>query len=174
MYLLYTMSAFLNLIFVRLRPLLIKLIPVIFIAVILGVVYYAYNKIYVPKKQNKKFQDVANANPTGRTITVMMFHVDWCPHCKRALPEWNMFSTEYNGKQVNGYKIECIEYDSTNADDPKIKRLLDEYKIKQYPTVIASVPSADGKDLRVDFEAKVSKKNLETFVVSVATENHNI
>jgi thiol-disulfide isomerase/thioredoxin len=174
MYLLYTMSAFFNLLFVRLKPHLRKIIAILTIAIVFGIVYYAYNKIYLPKKQNKLFQDVANAPPTGRTITVMMFHVDWCPHCKRAMPEWNMFSGEYDGKQVNGYKIDCKEYDSTNAEDPKIKRLLDEYKIKQYPTVIAVVPTPDGKEQRVDFEAKVTKNNLETFVISVATENHSI
>ena len=144
------------------------------IAIIIAIIYYAYSRIYVPKKKDAVFKDVANANPTGRVITVMMCHVDWCPHCKRALPEWNMFSTEYNGKQVNGYKIECRDYDCTNADDPKIAKILDEYKIKQYPTVIAIFPSTDGKELRVDFEAKVLKKNLETFVISVATENNNI
>ena len=168
------MSAFLNLLFMRMKRYNRMIFGVLAVLLVIGVIYYAYTAIYLPKKQNKVFQDVANANPNGRVITIMMFHVDWCPHCKRALPEWNMFSADYNGRQVNGFKIECKEYDATNAEDPKISRLLDEYKIKQYPTVIALVPSPDGKDQRVDFEAKVSKKNLETFTISVATENNNI
>lgn len=168
------MSAFLNLIFIRLKRYYRILVAVAVVAIIAAIVHYAYKRIYLPKKKDAVFKDVANANPTGRVITIMMCHVDWCPHCKRALPEWKMFSTEYNGKLVSGYKIDCKEYDCTNADDPKISKILDEYKIKQYPTVIAIVPSEDGKELRVDFEAKVAKKNLETFVISVATENNNI
>ena len=168
------MSAFLNLIFAKMMRHYRALVGFTVVAIIVAIVYYAYAHIYVPKKKNAAFKDVANANPSGRTITIMMCHVDWCPHCKRALPEWKMFSTEYNGKQVSGYRIECKEYDCTNSEDPTISKILEEYKIKQYPTVIALVPSANGKELRVDFDAKVLKKNLETFVISAATENHNI
>jgi thiol-disulfide isomerase/thioredoxin len=168
------MSAFLNLIFIRLKRHYRVLVVFAIIALVIAVVHYAYKRIYLPKKKDAVFKNVANANTTGRTITIMMCHVDWCPHCKRALPEWKMFSTEYNGKQVSGYQIDCKEYDCTNAEDPKIAKILDEYKVKQYPTVIALVPSEDGKENRVDFEAKVLKKNLETFVMSVATENNNI
>lgn len=164
------MSAFLNLLFAKLKPYYRVFVIIAVLVVISAVVYYAYNYVYLPKQKGAVFKNVANANPTNQAITIMIFHVDWCPHCKRALPEWNMFSTEYNGKQVNGYQFDCKEYDCTNTDDPKIAKLLETHKVKQYPTVIALIPSANG-DMRVDFEAKVSKTNLEQFAISVATEN---
>jgi len=147
-------------------------------ALILGLVvavfYYVYKNVYLPKKENSVFKDVANANTTGRTITIFMFHVDWCPHCKKALPEWNMFSDQYNGKSLNGYQIDCKAVDCTNTDDPNVKGLVDKYSLKQYPTILATVPGLKGKETRVDYDAKVKKDYLDKFVTSLTTENNSM
>jgi thiol-disulfide isomerase/thioredoxin len=138
--------------------------------VIITVCYYIYKNVYLPNKKDKVFKDVANANPSGRTITIFMFHVDWCPHCKKATPEWQMFSDQYNNTSLNGYQIECRDVDCTKSDDPTVKNLINKYSIKQYPTVIAVVPSENGKETRVDYEAKVKKNYLEKFITSLTTE----
>ena len=147
-------------------------------ALLLGLVvvicYYVYNNIYLPKIGNSVFNDVANANTTGRTIMIFMFHVDWCPHCKKALPEWNMFSDQYNGKSLNGYQIDCKEVDCTNTDDPNVKNLVDKYSLKQYPTILAILPSANGKETRVDYDAKVKKEYLDKFVASLTVETNTM
>lgn len=155
-----------------------KYLPMIYVAILfviaVAICYYVYTRIYLPNKNEKKFQDVANANPYGRTITIFMFHVDWCPHCKKALPEWQMFSDQYNKTSLNGYQIECKEVDCTNSDDPTIKGLVDKYSLKQYPTVIATIPGPNGKETRVDYEAKVKKPYLDQFVTSLTTESSNM
>ena len=125
----------------------------------------------MPSKEANKFKNVANASATGNAITIFMFHVDWCPHCKKAMPEWQMFRDEYHGKQVNGYQISCIDLDCTNANEPTIKTAMDKYGIKQYPTVLALVPDSNGTEVRVDYDARVKKVNLEKFVISVSTEH---
>ena len=140
---------------------------------VVGVGYYVYNNIYLPYKKEKVFKDVANSNPTGRTITIFMFHVDWCPHCKKAMPEWQMFSDHYNGTSLNGFQIECREVDCTKSDDPTVKSLVDKYSLKQYPTVIGVVPGQKGKETRVDYDAKVKKQYLDQFVTSLTTESAN-
>jgi len=165
------MSAFLNLLYSRFKLYLPYAYIVIALVLVIVISIYVYKNVYLPKKEKGKFQNVANANPTGKIITIYMFHVDWCPHCKKTMPEWNMFKDEYNGKQVNGYQISCLDLDCTNANDPTIKPVMDKYKIKQYPTVIALVPGQDGKEIRVDYDASVKKANLEKFVVSVSTEH---
>lgn len=165
------MSVFLNLLYSRLKLYLPYAYVAIAILLVILITTYAYKHIYLPKKEKAKFQNVANASPNGRTITIYMFHVDWCPHCKKAMPEWQMFRDEYNNKQVNGYQISVLDLDCTNANDPNIKPVMDKYKIKQYPTVIALLPGSDGKETRVDYDASVKKTNLEKFVVSVSTEN---
>jgi thiol-disulfide isomerase/thioredoxin len=165
------MSALMDLLYFRFK----KYLPMIYGAILfifaVAICYYVYTYMYLPKKDAKKFQDVANANPYGRTITIYMFHVDWCPHCKKATPEWQMFSDQYNHTSLNGYQIECREVDCTNSDDPTVKSLVDKYSLKQYPTVLAVMPGQNGKENRVDYEAKVKKAYLDQFVSSLTTEN---
>ena len=64
----------------------------------------------------------------------MLFYVDWCPHCKTAKPEWNKMKDKYEGKTINGYKVNFTEYNCTK-ESPEIDNLLDQYKIEGYPTI---------------------------------------
>ena len=166
------MSALLNLIYSRIKRQLPTLYMFIAFVVIAAIVYYVYTVVYLRDKKEKAFKDVANANPAGRSITIFMFHVDWCPHCKKALPEWSSFSDRYNNASLNGYRIECRDVDCTKSDNPTIKNLVDKYNIKQYPTVVAVVPGKNGKEVVVDYDAKVKKQYLDQFVVSLTTENN--
>lgn len=92
---------------------------------------------------------------------VLMFHVDWCPHCKKALPEWNLFKSEYNNKTIDSKKISVVEYDLTNSSDPNNKKLIEKYNIEGYPTVIF-----DKGGEFVELDVKVTKDNLVDFVKS--------
>ena len=147
---------------------------VLFFALIISILYYVYTNIYLRDKKDQVFKDVANANPNGRTITIFMFHVDWCPHCKKATPEWQMFSDRYNNTSLNGFQIECRDVDCTKSEDPAIKSMVDKYNIKQYPTVLAVVPGKNGKETIVEYEAKVKMQYLEKFATSLTTENSNM
>ena len=164
------MSAFLKLLYSRFRSYFPMIYAIVMALIAVAASYYAYNYLYLPSQQSKVFKDVANSSPNGRTITVFFFHVDWCPHCKKALPEWRTFSDQYHDKQMNGYQIECKAVDCTKDKDPNIKLMVDKYEIKQYPTVIAVLPGPGGKEQRVDYEAKVKSDYLEKFVNSVSTE----
>lgn len=168
------MSALLNLLYFRFKRYFPTIYTALAIVLVVAVCYYVYQYIYLPKKETRVFQDVANASTSGRTITIFMFHVDWCPHCKKALPEWNMFSEQYNGKGSNGYQIECKAVDCTNSDDPEVKGLIDKYSLKQYPTIIATIPGPGGKETRVDYDAKVKKTYLDQFISSLTTENNSM
>jgi thiol-disulfide isomerase/thioredoxin len=98
----------------------------------------------------------------------MFFYATWCPHCKKALPEWYPFCDQYNNKKVNGYTIKCNR-DGTNCtkdDDPKIASIVSQYKIESYPTIIIM---REGK--RYDFDAKITKSALEQFVESVTSSS---
>jgi len=165
------MSALLNLIYFRFKKYLPKIYGILFLLLVASILYYVYKHIYLKGKNDKVFKDVANANSNGRTITIFMFHVDWCPHCKKATPEWKMFSDRYNGTSLNGYQIECSAVDCTKSEDPSIKSMVDKYGLKQYPTVLAVVPSQGGKETIVEYEAKVKMPYLEKFVMSLTTEN---
>lgn len=140
------------------RTLFILFLVVLFIMV--GV--FCYNKFYVSKKENAKFSNVANANNSKKPVEIYFFFATWCPHCKNAMPEWKKFTEEYDGKEIDVYKIKCIQIDCTDDSDSKVASLINNFKIESYPTI-----KMVKDDNQIDFDAKVSKYNLEQFVHSV-------
>ncbi len=158
-----TLVEYLNM---KLRPYYFIISVVIVFIVFIIVSVYAYKAS--TKKINQSgsdFSDVANKNSNNKIVEIKMFHVDWCPHCKKALPEWQAFCREYNGKEVNGWFVNCT-YDGTNCtnnEDTQIAAVISEYKIEAYPTVIAFKNKK-----RYDFDAKITKNSLEQFVQYVS------
>lgn len=130
---------------------------------------YAYNYYYLPTQTNKKFKDISNDSAgasktynSGTSVNIHIFTAQWCPYCTKAKPEWNSFKSKYDGKVHNGYTIHCIEHDCTNNKDPDVKKIVDKYDIKGYPTVKME---KDGNV--IDFDAKVSVDGLSQFVENV-------
>lgn len=159
-----------NLILKYIRPysnyILIFAIIVIFVIASL----YAYKQFAASKISESKFKDVANNYPREKTADIFFFHVDWCPHCRKAMPDWKSFSDEYDGKVINDYKIVCHDVDCTedsNDNNPSQKAIvqnyIDQYGIESYPTLKMSL--SDGE--MVDFDAKISKSSLEQFVNTI-------
>jgi len=130
---------------------------------------YAYNYFYLPDQENKKFKNISNdpagtskAFNNGSSVIIRIFTVDWCPYCTKAKPEWNSFKSKYHGKTHKGYSISCVEHDCTKSKDPEIKKLVDKFNIKGYPTIKME---KDGQV--IDFDAKVTVDGLSQFVENV-------
>jgi thiol-disulfide isomerase/thioredoxin len=160
-------SSLIDFLMIRVRPILPTLIGLVVFVLVAWGLYTLYVKS--AQETNNDLANVSNASPNGKTLVIYMFHVDWCPHCKKALPEWNQFVEEYDKKIIGGYTVECKDVDCTDNKSPTIKALLDEYKVEQFPTIKGVVPGGpDGKNTVVDFDAKVKKSNLEQFVISIS------
>jgi thiol-disulfide isomerase/thioredoxin len=138
----------------------------VFCLVVFGLLAkYAYDKHYdSQQKNNKPFTDVANAEMRGNTLTIYFFFVDWCPHCKTAFPEWVKFKNQYNGTEVNGYKVDCIELNCTN-ETPDVLTAINEYKIEAFPTVKML---KDNK--KIEFDAKITYNSLEQFLNTMSSQ----
>ena len=96
-----------------------------------------------------------------KTATLMLFYVDWCPHCKTAKPEWESLKSEYDGKTINGYTINFMEYNCTTESD-EVSQLMDKYNIEGYPTIKLI------KDNQViEYDAKPTKSTMEQFLQTV-------
>jgi len=142
-----------------------KALYIFLVVLFVALSYYVYvNYLNKSKENSKKYSDVANSGKNNDEIQIMMFHVDWCPFCVKSLPEWKQFCNEYNGKKVNGKVVRCDPEGTNCTDDAdeQIKAMLDEYEIASYPTVILF-----HGDKRYDFDAKITKQNLEQFVKTV-------
>jgi thiol-disulfide isomerase/thioredoxin len=134
-------------------------IAVIIVAVLIYYTYKSYtdttasfkaNREHIPKDQN-----------SNKTATMMLFYVDWCPHCKTAKPEWESLKSDYEGKQINGYTIVFVEHNCTNESE-EVSQLMDKYNIEGYPTIKLI------KDNQViEYDAKPTRSTMEQFLNTV-------
>ena len=109
--------------------------------------------IYNPQQQ-EGFED------KGKNAELILFYVDWCPHCKTAKPEWETTKKAFEGKQINGYKVVFTDINCTN-ETKEIEKMMSTYKIEGYPTIKMI------KDGQVtDFDAKPTQSSLTKFINS--------
>jgi thiol-disulfide isomerase/thioredoxin len=130
---------------------------------ILFIVLAIYLYFYLVKPStNPNF--VANNELTDKTSNeaeLMLFYVDWCPHCKTAKPVWEELRTEYENKQINGYSVMFTEINCTN-ETPEIESLMNKYKIEGFPTIKLL---KDGQI--IEYDAKPTKETLTQFLNTV-------
>ena len=152
------------------RPHSRKLLILFLVAIFAVVGYYAYVRYAQPMTNPPAYKDVANANmraggvpaPKG-DLELQMFHVDWCPHCVKSMPEWVRFCKQYDGKVIDGYYVTCAGGEAatncTNSNDPKIQEMVQKYNIEHYPTL-----KIHKDNTVVDFDGKITFANLEKVI----------
>jgi len=124
---------------------------------------YTFYKQYVSSKTAfSANRENASADPnSSKSANLMLFYVDWCPHCKTAKPEWETLKSEYEGKSINGYNVVFTEYNCTN-ESAEVSQLMDKYSIEGYPTIKLI------KDNQViEYDAKPTKSTMEQFLHTV-------
>jgi thiol-disulfide isomerase/thioredoxin len=132
----------------------------IILLIILGCYYY-FNVVNKQTTFNTNRHNVASDPNSNKTAEMMLFYVDWCPHCKTAKPEWENLKSEYEGKQINGYTLIFTEYNCT-AETSENEELMNKYKIEGYPTIKLL------KDSQViEYDAKPTKSTMEQFLHTV-------
>ncbi len=132
-------------------------------ALLFGVLgYYIYTNYFSNKTQyNANRENFDTNQESNKTANLMLFYVDWCPHCKTAKPEWESLKSEYEGKNINGYTLTFTEYNCT-TESPETDELMNKYKIEGYPTVKLL------KDNQiVEYDAKPTKSTMEQFLHTV-------
>ena len=142
----------------------ILLVVLLIVFAIVG--YYGYVKYNKDGKSMFGFLTKPNkSNDTSGaengTAVINLFHVDWCPHCKKAMPEWEAFKSKYQGKEVNGYTIECVDIDCT-IESAEVTTIINKYKIESFPTV-----NMNKDDKVIEFDSKITSSSLDKFVNSM-------
>ena len=136
---------------------------IIFIFVLLLVIFsYYYYKQYVNNTYfNANREHIPKDVNSNKTATLMLFYADWCPHCKTAKPEWESLKNENDGKNINGYTVDFVEYNCSN-ENPEINEMMDKYQIEGFPTIKLI------KDNQViEYDAKPTKTTMEQFLTTV-------
>ncbi len=146
-----------------------KNILIIFSVIIMVGVAIFYYMRYISPKIETKFRDQSTSNEEARSMRtdengdaeIILFHVDWCPHCKTAKPEWDKVANEYDGKDVNGYALQFTEINCTD-ESAEVQEMVEKYNIEGYPTI-----KLIKGDQVIDFEAKPTKDTLTQFIQTV-------
>jgi thiol-disulfide isomerase/thioredoxin len=133
-------------------------IGLIVLFTILAFVYYYYFTAKPSYKANREFTDGSDG---GKHAELMLFYVDWCPHCKTAKPVWDELKTEYQNRTINGYTVIFTEVNCTTETD-EIEKMMNTYKIEGYPTIKLV---KDGQV--IEYDAKPNKDTLVQFLNTV-------
>ena len=64
---------------------------------------------------------------------IVLFYVDWCPHCVSTKPEWETLVNNMNNKNVNGTNVKV---QACNAEGSAVeKEFANENNVQGYPTI---------------------------------------
>ncbi len=118
-------------------------------------IFEPFTNSYKPNSGSSEQENGSNGSE-GKPVEIMLFSVDWCPHCKVARPEWN--KTAESTKSVKGRKVIFTDIDCTD-ETPEVTRLIKQYGIEGYPTIKLL---KDGKV--IDFDAKPTEQHLKQFL----------
>jgi thiol-disulfide isomerase/thioredoxin len=131
-----------------------------FVAILIGCAYYIYKTYIAPQSDRSPYEGFAsgmelrNESSDPDMVTLYMFAVEWCPHCKHAKPIWDEFvkdnsSKMFNGKNVNFVLVDC----------DKDSALADKYGVSGYPTI-----KLDKGSEVIEYNSKPSSDTLLAFL----------
>ena len=140
---------------------------IVLVILLLLISYYFYNQwtksktAYNANRESGTIDSDGSNNSNNKQAELMLFYVDWCPHCKTAKPEWENLKTTYENKTINGYSIIFTEHNCTN-ESAEVEELMNKYKIEGYPTIKLL------KDNQIiEYDAKPTKSTMEQFLNTV-------
>ena len=90
-------------------------IAVLLVVLVVLVGYY----VHLRMKKTENYQD--------KVIVVILYHANWCPHCKNMMPEWN--SLVANPPQ--GVQVKTVEESELTEEDRG--------RVQGFPTIVAEV-----------------------------------
>lgn len=138
-----------------------KILVIFFITTI-----FIASAFYVYITYIKKRSPAITGGPSGsgssqangsKSCDLYFFNADWCPHCRKAKPEWQNLKSMYSGgKTINGYSINFIEVSDKQKD------LIEKFNVEGFPTI----KLVKGNQI-IEFDAKPDVKTLEQFLTTV-------
>jgi thiol-disulfide isomerase/thioredoxin len=142
------------------KPYYFYITVAVILLIVIAVAYYGYKKYAKHEIDGKKYNDVANANVRKIEANIYFFHVDWCPHCVKAKPEWDKFAQAYENKVINNYIVKIHSMDCTGDIDGNTESISQKYNISSYPTVKLII---DGEK-PIELDSKITQNTLGLFV----------
>lgn len=129
---------------------------------IIATAVYAY-VTYVRPDLNPFYQEnselLASNDSATKMAKLTMYHVDWCPHCKKAIPIWEDAKEKIKNRVVNNVEVVLDDVNCT-SETPEIKEILARHSIEGYPTILLHKPNGE----TAHFDSKPDVNLLSDFV----------
>ena len=129
---------------------------ILLVAVLVVVGYVAYTKYFknaaAPSGERPSVEGFDDGSSTLR-----IFHVDWCPHCKDAVPEFEKLAE--SNKTVKGKEVEYVKVNPEETEQNK--ELASKFGVDGYPTIILTT---GGKD--ITFQGERTAEGMKQFLES--------
>jgi thiol-disulfide isomerase/thioredoxin len=134
---------------------------VVIFSIVAGLyIFYYLPSIKASYKPNSEHIPIGSA-PPGSEAELLLFYVDWCPHCKTAKPVWDDLKAQYENKTINGYTVIFTEVNCTN-ETAEVEKMMNQYNIEGFPTIKLI---KDGQV--IEYDAKPSSETLVQFLNTV-------
>jgi protein disulfide-isomerase-like protein len=133
-----------------------NLYKVLILLVILGILYFIRQHFLAKEGFASTAEEFEEEIAGGKAL--VLFHADWCGHCKKFMPQWDAMSKEINDSEsgVKLVKVECG--DASNNE--KHAEIMKKYSIKGYPTIL----SFDEAGNHSEYEGDRSKEGITQFL----------
>ena len=96
-------------------------------------------------------------NPKTKELVIILFYVDWCPHCVSTKPEWETLVNNMNNKNINGTNVKV---QACNAEGSAVeKEFANENNVQGYPTI-----KLIKENEVVEYNGARNVKELEAFI----------
>lgn len=108
------------------------LVILVIVIIFIGLAYYVYVN-HISPKLNPSFipnKEIELGSSETNEAELYFFYTTWCPHCKKAKPEWEKLTNEYQDKTINNYKVYFKDVDCDKEED-----LANKFNVEGYPTI---------------------------------------
>ena len=140
----------------------IVIISVIILFICIAIYYYYYHIVPSLKPAyNPNHEQMHSSSSNSKEAELLLFYVDWCPHCKTAKPAWEEIKAQYENKTINGYRVIFTEINCTE-ETAEVEQMMNKYNIEGFPTIKLL---KDGQV--VEYDAKPTKDTLNQFLNTV-------
>ncbi len=140
------------------------------IAAVVAAVGFFVIKKYVLTKPTAPVQQTETPSVEGfddGTNTLRIFHVDWCGHCKKMVPEFNKLmelpeddhDTEEKELSIKNKPVKLVKVNPEKSSSGE--ELAKKFNVQGYPTIVLT---SGGKDIH--YEGGPSADSLKTFLES--------
>jgi len=128
----------------------------LFIVGFIIISYMIYNEVsnkkqpdFIPNNEFKKKEK-------NKDDVLLFFYADWCPYSQKSKKIWEeiLSDTSFEGFGIT--------YVSVNSDDKDKSAMLNEYDVKEFPSIVLKK-----EDKKIIFDANLSKETLMKFLTTI-------